>query len=441
MSHRNGLPTRPAHRSQRLPLFLFFFLVVVFFLCQHELFFTTNVTQGYSSSVDHVVYALDTGSLNRQIALTALAIFAVVSLVRSRGSHLRIDGALGWVMLFYAGLAFLSPVWAEDTMLTLRRLTVFATLCFAAVVIARRFSLRHVVLWTFFSTGLYLLIGVLAEISLGTFRPFTSGYRFAGTLHPNGQAINCALFLLSGVVAGDMEEHKKLTFRICALIGIVFLILTGSRTSFASGILGLAVYFGLVCSKRTKIVIVFAALAIGIALWFPFVLVGGAVLPGVESAAMLGRGTSKVDSFNGRSLVWENIGPYVDERPILGYGYGGFWNVRHVTEVTDATETLGTDRFGVAESHDAYLDCLLDLGFVGLTVFILMLVGGIARSFSLYRTSQAPAFGFTAAFLVFCVANGFLESAIMGSIFLTFLMMAVLINLGFRTIPSMSGDM
>lgn len=432
MTYRNDPRTWPAFRPQRRSLLLFLFLATVFFFCQHDLFYSRTVSQGYDFSVDQVVAAMDAGSINRQIALGVLGVFAVGSLVRHRGLRLRINGPLGWLMVFYACLAFLSPVWADDTMLTVRRLMVFATLCLATAAIARRFSLRQVVWWTFMTTGIYLAVGVLAEIALGTFRPFTSGYRFAGTIHPNHQGINCVLFLLSGVAVADMEKTKKTIFRFCALIGIVFLVLTGSRTAFAAGFLALTVYFLMVSPKQAKLVALLAALLVGMALWVPFALSGGTSLPNVESAFMLGRHATKVHSFNGRSDIWNNVSYYIDRRPILGYGYGGFWTVRHITELTEATEKLGTDRFGVSESHDAYIDCLLDLGFVGLTAFVLILVGGVVRSVALYRASHSPALAFSGAFLVFCLVNGLLESAIVGSIFFTFLILMILIQLGFR---------
>lgn len=431
MSYTNRPRAKSALRFAQIPWVLFLFLAAVFFLCQHDLFYSLKVTQGYNSSAGQVVTALDAGSLNRQIALWSLCLFAVFSLIAHRGARLRINGTLGWIMLFYAGLAFLSLAWAENAALSFRRLVVFAILCVAATAIARRFSLRQVVLWVFCATGLYLLIGVAAELALGTFHPFASGYRFAGTIHPNHQGINCALLVLSGVAAADMEKRKKMIFRLCALVGFPFLILTGSRTAFAAAILALAVYFGMVCSRRTKIVAVFAALAIGVTLWAPFVI-GGSAVPDFERALMLGRNASKIDTFNGRSDVWENVRPYIDRRPVLGYGYGGFWSARHVTEISDATQRLGRHRFGVEESHDAYLDCLLDLGFVGLAAFIFLLVGSMTGSFARYRASQAPAFGFCGAFFAFCLANGLLESATVGSIFLTFLILTISIHLGFR---------
>ncbi len=172
-------------------------------------------------------------------------------------------------MLFFAGWAVLSLAWAEDTALTFRRLVVFAILCLAAAAIARRYSLREIVLLTFFCSILFLLIGVSAEILLGTFRPFAPGYRFAGTLHPNHQGINCALLLLSGVAAADTEKRGRMLFRACALLGLVFLILTASRTTFAAAMLALALYLAAVSSRWAK-----TALGLGLGIAFCVLLHG-----------------------------------------------------------------------------------------------------------------------------------------------------------------------
>ena len=162
-----------------------------------------------------------------------------------RRSRLKINGLLGWLILFYLVWAFSSLVWAEDIALTFRKLIVLAMLCLGALAVSKRFSLRDIIWFAFFSTSLYLIIGIIAEIALGTFHPFFVSYRFAGTLHPNSQGINCIVLLLAAVcLAGStMRGHKF--FLICALIALVFLVLTKSRTAFASAMLALFAYWAL----------------------------------------------------------------------------------------------------------------------------------------------------------------------------------------------------
>jgi exopolysaccharide production protein ExoQ len=412
-------------QTERPSWIICLFLVAVFFMCQHDLSYSTTAVEGFNPSEGEVLTALDTGNSSRQVALLALGLCAIISLSRPSAVRLRINGTLGRIILFYTGLVFLSLLWADDAALTSKRLVTFTMLSLGAVAFAHRFSLRGVVLWTFFATSLYLVVGVCAEIALGTFHPFASGYRFAGTLHPNHQGINCALLVLSGIATGEIEKHKRRVYRACAGVGFIFLMLTASRTAFACELLALAVYFLMVCSKRARITVAFAVLGLAIVL---LPLLSG--IEDVKSAFMLGRTNSSTESFNGRGFIWDSLGPYIDQRPLLGYGYGGFWDPHHIEQLTALSDS---DDFGVAESHDAYIQCLLDLGFVGLATYLFAMLGGLLRSFSSYKASRDPEFAFSGAFLVFCLANGVLESAIVVSMFLTFVIMAVLIKLGFRS--------
>jgi O-antigen ligase len=402
---------------------MFLFLAVAFFLCNHDLYLSKKGIDAFNPSEADLVAGVDAHSLIRRIAFLSLGLFAVASLIRHRGARLRIRGSLGWTMLFLVGWAVLSLAWAEEPALTLRRLEAFGILCIAAAALARRCSLRETVLLTFYCSLLFLVIGVSAEILLGTFRPFTPGYRFAGTLHPNGQGINCALLLLAGIAAGDTEKHRRTVFRASALLGLLFLILTASRTGFAAAIVALAVYLAAVCSRRAKTVL---GLGVGIAFCSLLLVLGNALLPDLRSTLNLGRDDSTVGSLNGRTGVWEECRHYIDRRPLVGYGFGSFWTQRHITEIS------ATQKWGVAQAHSAYLECLVDLGLVGLAAYVFALLGGIARSFAFHRASQAPAFAFSGAFLTFCLVDGLLDSAVLVSMQLIFLTAAVLIELAFR---------
>ena len=431
MGHSNHQPARSALQVRPAPWLLFLFITAISFFIYNDLSNAQNGIGNYDGVEDTIVGAVAEGSASRRAALVSLAILAIVLLIRHRANvRLRIQNSLGWILLGFAALALASPLWAEDRRLTLTRVAVFAILCIAAVAIVHRFSVREIILWAFFTTGTYLLIGVVAEALFGTFRPFSSGYRFAGTLHPNNEGINCALLLLSGLAAADLEKQKKKTYRICALVGFVFLVLTASRTAFASALVALAVYLGALSSKRAKIV---TAYALSIVLCVLLVTLGSSFLPDLKSAVMLGRDDSTVGSFNGRTGVWDEISHYVQRRPILGYGYGGFWTPAHISEVSEG------EKWGIPNSHSAYLDNLLGLGAVGLIAYVFLLFAGIRRAFRLHKLSRNSAYAFCGTLLVFCAINGFLESAPIEPSFLMLLSMAVLARMAFEDRPELPG--
>lgn len=391
-------PKRP--NVERSTWLVFLFLAVAFFFIALDV---THARIGYNASPEDVASAVAEGSPARRIAFLSLAVFAIYTLLRYRSAAgQRIRGFLGWMMVAFAAWALLSPIWAEDRSQTLIRLFSFSILCLTAVAVMRRFSLRDVILWTVFTSGAYVAVGVLMEIVFKSFQPWVSGYRFAGTVHPNSQGINCALLLLSAIAAADLEQNKRMLFRICAGMGFVFLVLTASRTAFAAVLVGLAVYAALSWSHRTKIAIVYAASVVFCLL---LLVLGSAFLPDLKSAVNLGRVDDSAGSLNGRTGVWDEISDYAAQRPILGYGFGGFWTPAHILEVSKE------QNWGVPNSHSAYMDYLLALGAVGLTAYALILMSGILRAFRLYWITRNSAFAFCGAVLAFCMVHGFLESS------------------------------
>jgi len=405
----------------RLPWITFLFLAVVFFVAQHDLFI--SLIEGFLRSEDFIEKATIEGSLKRRIAFLSLGLFGIVSLMRQGRSRLKINGLLGWLILFYLVWAFSSLVWAEDIALTFRRLVLFAMLCLGAVAVAGRFSLRNIVLWVFFSAALYLFIGIIAEIALGTFRPFAPGYRFAGTIHPNIQGINCYLLMLSCITAAQFEKRGSKLFLAFVLIGFVFLILTKSRTSLASALLALFAFWVLVSSISRNLVFI-----LGVSLTFCLILllVGNAFFPALRQGVLLGREDPTTYTLTGRIPLWNECLEYVSKRPFIGYGYNSFWTPHHIREISDDQE------WGVSAGHSVYLELLLNVGIIGMITFVLIFILGIKKSVKYLKVSRNIVYAFLCALLVFCLFDGILESAIINPSFLMFLSMVVLARLGFQ---------
>jgi len=74
------------------------------------------------------------------------------------------------------------------------------------------------------------------------------------------------------------------------------------------------------------------------------------------------------NTLTGRTEVWAQLLPVAMEKPILGWGFGGFW-------------TPGTrDEFDISEAHSGYLEMLLSIGFVGLLVFVMFVVSSCRKA-------------------------------------------------------------
>lgn len=417
-------------RRNHLPWLFLFFLTTVFFVNYHDLTNNYHSLAGQdtlTSSVDDIATAVDNGSLVRQISLLSLLTFALVSLLRHRGAgRLVCDSPLSWLIVSFVVWAFISPLWADDILLTIRRLVVFGILCIAAVVVARYLSLRDVIWWSFLSTLLFLFAGVVAEMFYGTLRPFTPGYRFAGTLHPNGQGIECGLLVLSALALAEIDKRHQALFRGSALLGFVFLILTASRTAITAAVIAVGIYIFTVQTRRARVLM---ACSIGV-ICCSVLLFVGAASPKIKSSLELGReDAGDADSFNGRTTLWRSVGRYIRQRPILGYGYCGFWTPTHVRAISDE------EGWAVPNSHSAYIEYLAGLGIVGLGAYASMLVVAIRRAFRSYTLSRSSVFAHCGALLVFYAVDSLLEAAESEGSLIMFLCMVMLVRLAFLGRP------
>jgi exopolysaccharide production protein ExoQ len=398
------LPHAKAHaRSHRFPWLLFLFVAFSLLVIFHWPFSLHTRPENYNFS-EEITFAGLEGSGVREVLLVALCAVAIVSLCsRPKDPRLRIDGTLGWLLLAFVAWALISTTWTQDLPLTLKRLTSFIILCVFATAVARRLTLREVLLWTFFTTALFLGIAFASEIFAGMFHPGLYGYRFSGIQHPNGEGAECALLAFSGLVAGSIEKQRRWLYLSVGLAGTLFLILTASRTTLAGAALAFALYSITVSKKNTKAMML---PFVGILLSLVLLLAVAGTFEGLEQKLFPGRDEGGgVESFAGRSSVWADLVPYIRERPIQGYGYGGFW--------TPSVQRVIADKEGwdVPDGHSTYVDCVLTLGAVGIILNGLCLAAGLGRAFSSFRRTHDPHFAFLAGILIFCVVDGFLESA------------------------------
>ena len=332
-------------QNAEIPWGSFIFVAAVFFAAQHSLFISFE--EDFSSSGASIETAVSEGQLVRQIAFSMLGFFGAVGLLRRGKNRLRINRALSWLTIFYVIWASLSIAWADDVALTFKRVVVLWMLWAGALALGKHFSLRDIILWIFFTTAVYLLIGIVCEIAFGTFRPWAPDYRFAGTLHPNHQGINCALLLLTGLANGRSVTRGRAFFIVCAFAGMGFLVLTGSRTAFASGTAALVVYCSVALSRSSKLALL---LVISIGFCLLGLLFGDDLFLSLRKGLLLGRTDSDLSSFTGRIPLWEESLNYAQRRPLHGYGYASFLTPSRIADISAA---LG---WGIPELHSAYLE-------------------------------------------------------------------------------------
>jgi O-antigen ligase len=191
-------------------------------------------------------------------------------------------------------------------------------------------------------------------------------------------------------------------FRFAALYGLVFLLLTKSLTAFGGFIAGLTAYSFVLMPKGQKVRFVYLGV-MGILIAVFLISEISAVI--VPFANFLGRDPDSVIELTGRIPLWEECLKYVADRPFLGHGFRAFWTSE--TRRKDIAAAVGW-RGGSA--HSGYIDLLLTLGIVGLTLHTLALLMISHRAAILYRETRVPASALAASCVVIYLAFGLTET-------------------------------
>jgi O-antigen ligase len=258
-------------------------------------------------------------------------------------------------------------------------------------------------------------VGVLSELRLGTFRPWSPEHRFSGSLHPNSQGMLLGTLCLSSLaLAFDLPAYRKRCLLVFAL-GFGLLVLTRSRTATGAILIASTVVASLQLSLRLKSGIVFAGVWSVAAAALLIMVVGVDPSDELQRAAMLGRQQDDADSLSGRFLIWPEVLSYIAKRPLAGFGYDSFWTADHIDAISARLQ------WGLREAHCAYLETVLGLGVVGLSLALLAVLCGLLTAIAEYSRSRNPLYAYIVGFIVFGLIDSLLESGMSATSLVPFL--------------------
>lgn len=334
------------------------------------------------------------GSGGRRAGFALLGFFGTIAwFIRGRADYRPLTVA-GGLLLAYFAWCFASVLWADDREITVRRLAVLVFLVLATMGLSRQFTARELCWFVVGVASLHMLWGVYAEVRLGTFRPWAADYRFAGTLHPNSQGVQLAALILAVVcLTADMRRGRGGVW-ILAAAAAVLLVLTKSRTSCGATLLGLAAIWLPSASRFWKAVIL---------VFLPTVAVAGCLIvmlfqldasESFSEIVLLGRG-EEAGTLTGRIPLWIELSHYARERPWQGYGYGSFWNVTRIRQISES------QGWQIAHSHSAYLETVLNVGLIGAALLFIATVVALGVSMRRYRATGDSGYRFVTGFTMF----------------------------------------
>jgi exopolysaccharide production protein ExoQ len=390
-----------------------------------------SVSEGFGVQLDAVTKENAAGNPYRQAAGVALGLLGAWALVtRRRAAALRPSGALGGLITAYLALLILSVGWAEEPQLTIRRVIAFALMAIAVAGIVRLLPQDALVSFALFGSTAYVLIAIAAEGASGAFHPLAPEYRFSGVYHPNTIGSFAAVLVMAAACT-DARKVRRWLLAAAVVGGAIVVLLSRSRSALVGLLVALVIRW-LVAARLSRTVFVLAVCA-----WIAcaaVLTVGDAAGPAIGNAFLASRSDSDVETLSGRTALWDELLRYVSQRPALGYGFGSFWGERHVQEIYLA------QRWPVTEAHSTYIQQLLDVGVVGLTLYLLVMAAAVRRAIRRLKATRDRAYAFMICVLAYFIVVGSLETTHPNPGFLTFLLSWTLAFLAFRDTPPVEGS-
>lgn len=335
---------------------------------------------------NYTVISTDVISLNMNAVLgITVCVWGVIVIIREdiRISHIP---GIGWVLALLATAA-LSILVSIDAFVSISELLRMASL-FVFFVIGWHIMQRdnHFIVWVINA----LAISAVIPILLGGWQLISfSGLNFGGLSnriygtfgHPNVLGFYMVLVLgavLTKYLAGSLR-HKSLVYPWVLAGGLLALMFTYGRGAWIG--LGIVlVTFGLMEYRKVLTYTVVGLIAVAM-LWQGLNLVTAQLfniyLTDIPVVSRLTTRNDEADSINWRLEVLNTMTPKVVAQPLLGYGIGNFVTLRNQGDI---------GLFEDPEAHNDYLRLAVEIGLVGLGLYLVWILHLFRRAWQLYAS-------------------------------------------------------
>ncbi|MGC1300622.1 MAG: O-antigen ligase family protein [Alloacidobacterium sp.] len=278
-----------------------------------------------------------------------------------------------WEMKTISSLALLSIVsvlWSQDPGLTfLKSILLISGLLFSYYLVERFTPDEQMQLFLFLGS-VVLVLSVLVSVALPKYGVDMTG-AWRGIFNHKNRLSRGALLLLPPALILPARGFQRITRGLYILIALACIGMSQSRTGWVVTGAYFGFFFTLRLFSRFKkkdmvsILLIFAGF-FGYILWLV-----------IDNFATLTRLLGKDPTMSGRTQIWSAILDSGLKQPLLGFGYGAFWRGQNGESLNIFLQT----GFALWQGHNAFLDIWLDLGLVGLGLFLLTLIKAFRDGF------------------------------------------------------------
>jgi O-antigen ligase len=401
---RKALPgeefaVRSAARTQETSLLEHSSLENAFVTCM--LVFSTSAFVNFFPG-EHGLQNDDQGLLFAQV-LWSFLYLAMLFLIRNRIMELV---RLMWqdkLIVLLLGWACVSVVWSIDRQVTIRHFVALLFTTLFGIYFGIRYNLRMQLRLISIALGVVVIASVGACLAFPEYG--ISSEKLLET--PAWQGVlsdknNLATLVILAVLILVLYFIRGIR-RPLILVGIVLLfflvVLTQSKTALVYFALGICAFpflraFQRNPPKRRKIVAFGLLVAIGLGTWTYF------------NWENFTYSLGKDPGLTGRFVLWGLTVVSIREKPLLGYGYDAFWSSYYGPA---ADFRIASGWLGGATAQNGFLNLWLDLGLIGVLLFVVSFVIIYRKALRLAKITKNSEGLWPITFLTFLFVYGLTE--------------------------------
>lgn len=332
------------------------------------------------------------------IAILGVSGLGVLGLLTSaRGTFARMR--ISTVAIAFVGWCLVSATWVYDSTLFVNKSERFLIPAFIFLAIGA--SVPGELIVPGFLHGYYTLLGyIVFSLVTNPGSRVQAATAIEGALpgwhgpfvHKNAMS---TLLVVGVVFLLAFETHRR---RRWVAFGVIAVLLIGSRSG--TGLAG--IIFVITAWNWLRAFLKQERRMTAPFVFFSFAGLLVSMVVGVSTLPFILAAYGKDATFTGRTNIWSGALWAIERRPFLGYGYGGVWISENVEPTFSIMRRIG---FRAFHAHNGALDVILQLGVIGIVLFVCLFVPTLTSSLRLARRGSAVGAAIVVAGLAIAVMS------------------------------------
>jgi exopolysaccharide production protein ExoQ len=281
-------------------------------------------------------------------------------------------------------IAAISFIWSFEKSNTLKDIFTITGSSLFGLYLASRYTLKQqleLMSWTYGIVIVLSFIFAVAIPKLGIMGAAHQGKWRGVFSHKNGLGQSMVYSFLAFMFLTYQTKKHKLLMWFGMILSTSLLLLSASTSSMFNLFILVVVFFVLYIVRLPYLLmipVITLIITIGEAFYLWSIDNSGAIFNSVGKDATL----------TGRTDLWQLTTDMIWKQPWIGYGFGGFWQGLNGA---GSGYILRAVTWTPSHPHNGFLQLLLDLGILGLSIFAIGFFVTMIRALNLIRSTTAVA--------------------------------------------------